>query len=571
MRKKFLKPLSLLLTLFLIVSSFSMTGFNTSSVVYADSLLETPILSSKGYSLTPSKEMIEIFKNETFALNIIDRSGRSGSTITWSTSDANIISVSNGSIKGLNPGSATVYATIKYPIVTSQGTEYGFAYLQTNVTVNKSTVEIINAPDYITQDNYTFLSKCNSNDQTITWSSADENIIAIGAQSGVAKGVSTGRTTITATASDGSSSSVLIEVRKYLERIKLNASKTKLTAIGDTATISATLEPNDAVTPEIAWATSDANAVTVDQNGVVTAQNVATRKNVTITAYSKANPNINASISIEVDIPVSSMTISDTNITINKGETRNLLVTVLPFNITSGSVSSGVSFTSSSNETVTVDSVTGKIKGVKAGTAIITATYNSKSVSCTVNVKPSKTTLSVNRTSTKEATVKIKQSDDAKVTAYRVEYSTKENFSSNVKKIVVPMTDNLKLTLKKLKAKDYYIRVVTIAEDNNGVKTYSDYSKVYKMKNYIITPSVSNVVLNQGKNKSFTVKLNGKKTNISKFKITSSNNKVAAVKNGKIIAKGGGKCTVTISYKNFKKTINVRVKAKKNNKNKNKK
>ena len=95
------------------------------------------------------------------------------------------------------------------------------------------------------------------------------------------------------------------------------------------------------------------------------------------------------------DVPVTSVTLSSTELTLAVGETATLTATVGPEDATDKTVTWSVN-----SEAVTVDN--GTVTAVKAGEATITATCGGKSASCKVTVKAAPT----------ETEMKIKTPDD---------------------------------------------------------------------------------------------------------------------------------------------------------------
>lgn len=84
-----------------------------------------------------------------------------------------------------------------------------------------------------------------------------------------------------------------------VEKVTLTADKTKLTAAGETVTITSNVLPVEAFDRSLAWTSSDASVATVDANGKVTA--VKSGK-VTITAAAKDGSGVKGTIEITVEV-----------------------------------------------------------------------------------------------------------------------------------------------------------------------------------------------------------------------------------------------------------------------------
>ncbi|MGR6876765.1 Ig-like domain-containing protein, partial [Bifidobacterium angulatum] len=149
---------------------------------------------------------------------------------------------------------------------------------------------------------------------------------------------------------------------------------------GATAQLTATVNPSNATYKTVTWTSSD-TAVATMANGKVTGVKAGTAT-VTATAGGKS-----ASVTVTVTgddiVPVTSVAISGATggkLSVKKGATAQLTATVNPSNATYKTVT----WTSSDTAVATV--ANGKVTGVKAGTATVTATAGGKSASVTITV-----------------------------------------------------------------------------------------------------------------------------------------------------------------------------------------
>lgn len=148
--------------------------------------------------------------------------------------------------------------------------------------------------------------------------------------------------------------------------------------IGNTLQLTATVAPSNATDKTVTWASSNATVATVTPTGLVTAKAEGTA-NVTATAGGKS-----AACKVTVKkpvIPVSSVELDLTDITLDAGETKTLKATVNPDNATDKTVT----WASTKSSVATVDN-SGKVTGVDNGIASVTATSGGKSASCKVTV-----------------------------------------------------------------------------------------------------------------------------------------------------------------------------------------
>lgn len=143
---------------------------------------------------------------------------------------------------------------------------------------------------------------------------------------------------------------------------------------GETVTLTATVMPEDATDKTVTWASSNSNVATV-ANGVVTAVAPGTAV-ITATAGNQS-----ASYSLEVKAPLKGITLNHSEMTVIKGQSAPLTVT---YNPTYTTDAKDVTWTSSDATVATVEN--GVVRGVKAGTATITAKVGAYTATCEVTI-----------------------------------------------------------------------------------------------------------------------------------------------------------------------------------------
>ena len=132
--------------------------------------------------------------------------------------------------------------------------------------------------------------------------------------------------------------------------------------------------PEDATDKTVTWASSNSNVATV-ANGVVTAVAPGTAV-ITATAGNQS-----ASYSLEVKAPLKGITLNHSEMTVIKGQSAPLTVT---YNPTYTTDAKDVTWTSSDATVTTVEN--GVVRGVKAGTATITAKVGAYTATCEVTI-----------------------------------------------------------------------------------------------------------------------------------------------------------------------------------------
>lgn len=182
--------------------------------------------------------------------------------------------------------------------------------------------------------------------------------------------------------------------------IKLDQDKVTL-GVGETATLKATIEPEEATNKNVTWSSSDDTTVTVE-DGVVTGKKVGTA---TITAETSNGLKATAEVIVK-EIAVTKVTLSETTATMTIGGELELTATIEPKNATD----QRLTWSSSDTGVATVDS-NGKVTAKAAGPATITATAASGiTAACEITVSDEVIEVTAVTLDKNEATVKVGKS-----------------------------------------------------------------------------------------------------------------------------------------------------------------
>ena len=209
--------------------------------------------------------------------------------------------------------------------------------------------------------------------QGIVWSSSNPAVASV-SQTGIVTGNKSGTVTITATLPlSGISESCTIEV------IGMAVTKVQLTNtsvnVGSSKTIQMTVTPSD-YDRSFTWRSGDESIATV-MDGVVTGHSVGST---TITATAASG--VSGSCTVTVLSPSSSITLSDTAITLEAGTSYLLTATLVPEDSTDT-----LTWTSGSTSIASVSS-SGLVTAKSAGTTFITVKSSSGQIAtCQVTVK----------------------------------------------------------------------------------------------------------------------------------------------------------------------------------------
>ena len=213
----------------------------------------------------------------------------------------------------------------------------------------------------------------------LSWSASGDAVSVD--QNGLVTALKVGSATVTASSTDDSGVSASCQITVLpvsVTGISLSTSQVELHP-SQQDTISATVTPADADDTSFTWTSANPSIATV-QDGVITAVGLGT----TIISATTTDGGFTASCSVLVSpILATSISVSDTSVSLHKGDSYTLTATVLPENATNPSVS----WTSSNPDIVSV--ADGILTANALGSAVITVSTtdgSGLSASCNVTV-----------------------------------------------------------------------------------------------------------------------------------------------------------------------------------------
>ena len=210
-----------------------------------------------------------------------------------------------------------------------------------------------------------------------SWKSTNTSIATVDTNGNV-KGVGHGKTTITYTV-NGIELSCDVEVtdNNPITDIKLNKEILYLNQ-GGYETLTETILPQNATGDHtVTWSSENTNIAKVSQSGTVSAVGPGQTNIVVRTSNGKV-----ARCKVVIQAPLQSISLSEKDFTMTKGEEKTLTVSYNPSNTTDNK---SVSWYSSDSSIASVNN--GKVVGIKPGIATIYAECNGKKTSCEVKVK----------------------------------------------------------------------------------------------------------------------------------------------------------------------------------------
>lgn len=296
--------------------------------------------------------------------------------LSWSTSDATVATVTNGTVNGLKAGGAMISAT--NGVVTGTATLTVLAAVANVVVTPSPATVVINTTTQLVATPQDALGTALAG-RTVTWSSSDTTIATVSA-SGLVSGKALGNSTITATA-DGKVGSTVVTVRPIpVATITITPVAGPLT-VGDVKQLTATLKDaaGNVLGQPVTWTSSSAAVATVSATGLLTAKAAGTT---TITASADGK---SGTLDVAVAAPkVASVTLSPASLTLAAGQSSPLAVTLKD---AAGTIVTdrAAAWTSSDQTKATVTSA-GVVNALSQGTVTITATSEGQSGVSTVLV-----------------------------------------------------------------------------------------------------------------------------------------------------------------------------------------
>lgn len=327
---------------------------------------ESLVVDVLGVSLNKTSLTLEKGTRETLNATV-SPADATNTAVVWTSSNKNVAIVNaNGRITALSPGTTTITVT----------TVSGGETATCNVTVtdiavveptgiNISQTELTIEKDAKAQLTAT-VTPSNAENRTVIWDSTNLNVAEVDS-TGRVTAIDTGTATITATTYDGKyTAKCTVTVTKPVIKVTgISINKTALTLEKDeTDLLIAGTKPANADNTKIIWQSDNTDAVIVDENGTITAVGYGTA---TITAktddggYTKT-----CIVTVPEKIAVTGIELSSEEITVTKGRTAALTVSVLPKEATN----TNITYEISNEETVTLAG--NGVKGLKEGTATIT-------------------------------------------------------------------------------------------------------------------------------------------------------------------------------------------------------
>lgn len=352
------------------------------------------------YNGTEIKETIAIEKGNaiyiTAYLNLGESVVPDNTKISWVSSDSSIIAVSPATtegqqqlceIKALNGGNATITA------VTEDGLYIATADFYVTEGVKSISLDKTDVTAQMALEKYqlkaTVLPDSAGVDTSVIWASLDTSILTVD-QNGLVTFVGPGETYVSATSNADSTKVAYCHflITQQVEGIKIDFESVTLN-VGEEFRLSALISPDNATNKNVTWSSSNEKVVKVDKTGMLTAVGSGSA---TIVVQTEDGGYIDMA-NVTVLQPVTSIVLSNTEMSVKKGTVFYLGATVLPDTANNKKVM----WASSDTSLATVDQ-NGKVTTLAVGTVTISCTSveNGVVAYCIVEITEPVTGLTLN-------------------------------------------------------------------------------------------------------------------------------------------------------------------------------
>ena len=309
---------------------------------------------------------------------------------------------------------------------------------------------------------------------------------------------------------------------------------------GGSATLVATVSPENAKDKSLTWSSSNEQIVTVDENGNVTAIKEGTA-NITVTT-TDGGFTATAKVTVSADVvAVTGVTLDKTNLNLAPNESSTLKATVAP----SKASNKGVTWTSSNTSVATVSS-NGKVTAKKDGTTTITVTTKDGgfTAQCTVTVK----TVKVTGVRVSNANATVKEGEKTTITAIVApsNATNKEVTWTSANTGIAKVSQNGVITGVKEGT-----TTITATTKDGGHKATVNVTVVAPILVESVSISGAKTV-QEGKSIKLTATVLPNNADDKTVTWTTSNKSIATVTNGAVIGIKEGTVTITATTKNGK-------------------
>ncbi len=336
-----------------------------------------------------NKTSITMDKSTTEKLTVetVPETADESAEIQYNSSDNHVVTVSDdGTITAVGTGTATITVTM-----TTSSTGKTFtatcdvtvqAHIE-NIVIENGDIELYKGQTEELEVSFNPTEFVES--KALTWESSNENVAVVTQDdqgNTIVQAIAPGNAVIKATTVNGIYDEIVVTVPEVkIDTLILNKKSTSIEK-GETETLVATILPeNTTDDTTITWESEDSSIATVDENGVVTAVSPGTTK---IIATTTSGLSVECEVTVTCTLESISLNSESESIIVN-GNRNTVQLTVNKEPEDADPSIDDVVWTSENESVATVDE-NGVVTAVSPGTAIITATLDGKTATCTITV-----------------------------------------------------------------------------------------------------------------------------------------------------------------------------------------
>ncbi len=306
----------------------------------------------------------KLLKNETLDLSVIynPEDTTDDKTVEWSSTDEKVAKVEDGKVTTLASGTTYIKAKVGDK---EASCKVSVIVPLTGIKLNKESVELLKGQTdtlitTFAPEDTTFVGKA-------SYKSTDESVVTVN-EDGKLTAIKEGEATITATVKDGENefnATCEITVNEIpLNTITIDKKDFELN-VSESEKLNVIFEPENTTDDKtIEWSSSDESIVSIDNEGIVTANAEGTAIITAKVGEKETQITITAKI-----IPIKALSLEGTTTVANIGDIIDIKLTVNPTNAT---YADSVKYTSSNSDVILVKE-DGTIIAKGAGKAILTA------------------------------------------------------------------------------------------------------------------------------------------------------------------------------------------------------
>ena len=343
---------------------------NCAGAVTLTATVPVPTVAVSGVSLNKTSLSFTGTGSSQTLTATVSPSNATNKTITWSSSNTSVATVSNGVVKAVGFGTATITAKSNNG-KTASCTVTVNPIAVSGVSLNKTSLSFTGTGS--SQTLTATVSPSNATNKTLTWSSSNTSVATV--SNGVVKAVGFGTATITAKSNNGKTASCSVTVNPIQPTgIKATPETSTLYGLNGTVKLSANVMPSNATNKAVTWSSRNTSVATVSSDGTVKAVGYGTT---VITATTVNGLTSNCTINVKKE-EVTSLTIATkpTKTNYYVGDTLSTAGLTLK-----AAYNNGTTQTITSGFTCDVSTLS------TAGAQTVTVNYGGKTATFTVNVQ----------------------------------------------------------------------------------------------------------------------------------------------------------------------------------------